>query len=290
MAEKTQKKGVVIGLIVLLVFLVGGLYLFKRIQHHRDDRFITLYGNVDIRQVDLGFRVFGKVKELFVDEGDPVEPGQLLALMDAEPYQDQLQQAEGQKLKAQSELENARQLYQRRIGLSATGSISEENFEDIENRRNSALGSLKQAEGAVQSQELNIADTHLYSPTTGTILSRIREPGSVLQPGEAVFVISIASPVWVRAYVSEPDLGIVVPGMRAKIMTDTPSLPVYEGHVGFISPTAEFTPKNVQTADLRTDLVYRIRVIVDNPDDNLRQGMPVTVKLEKPQPKENHGD
>jgi HlyD family secretion protein len=85
--------------------------------------------------------------------------------------------------------------------------------------------------------------------------------------------------VWVRTYVDEPDLGQVYPGQKATVRTDSGG--VYKGQVGFISPQAEFTPKTVETTELRTDLVYRLRVIVADPDEGLRQGMPVTVILEK---------
>ena len=100
-----------------------------------------------------------------------------------------------------------------------------------------------------------------------------------------MFALTLSSPVWVRTYANEPDLGFIRPGMVAAVTTDsTPDRP-YQGHVGFISPTAEFTPKTVETRELRTDLVYRLRVIVDNPDGGLRQGMPVTVRLALPGPR-----
>jgi HlyD family secretion protein len=111
------------------------------------------------------------------------------------------------------------------------------------------------------------------------ILTRIREPGSVINAGEPVYTLSIDSPVWVRTYVSEPNLGKIYPGMQAEVYTDTKTNPTYYGHIGFISPVAEFTPKTVETTELRSDLVYRLRVIVDNPDRGLRQGMPVTIRL-----------
>jgi HlyD family secretion protein len=84
----------------------------------------------------------------------------------------------------------------------------------------------------------------------------------------------------VRTYVNELDLGRVRPDMPARVRTDSARGKAYRGHVGFISPTAEFTPKNVETRELRTDLVYRLRIVVDNPDGGLRQGMPVTVTFE----------
>ena len=117
-----------------------------------------------------------------------------------------------------------------------------------------------------------------YAPNDGIILT-IREPGSVVREADAVYTLSLISPIWIRAFIAEPDLGIVFPGMEAEIYTDTKKGTPYKGHVGFISPVAEFTPKTVETTQLRTDLVYRLRIIAENPDQGLRQGMPVTVKL-----------
>ena len=94
----------------------------------------------------------------------------------------------------------------------------------------------------------------------------------------AVYTLSLRDPVYVRAYVSEPDLGRIAPGTPVSVRTDS-SRKVYQGHIGFISPRAEFTPKSVETTDLRTDLVYRLRIIVTDADSWLHQGMPVTVTV-----------
>jgi HlyD family secretion protein len=112
------------------------------------------------------------------------------------------------------------------------------------------------------------------------LLTRIAEPGAIVAAGQTVATLSLNDPIWVRAYVPEPDLGKIWPGMPAEILTDSRPDRPYKGHVGFISPEAEFTPKNVETPRLRTDLVFRLRVVADNPDEGLRQGMPVTVTLD----------
>lgn len=122
-----------------------------------------------------------------------------------------------------------------------------------------------------------VADTELHAPSDGVILTRVREPGSIVASGEPILTLALTSPVWVRTYVNEPDLGRIAPGMVAEIHTDSGGR--YRGQIGFISPVAEFTPKSVETEELRTSLVYRLRVIVEVPDDGLRQGMPVTVVL-----------
>jgi HlyD family secretion protein len=136
----------------------------------------------------------------------------------------------------------------------------------------------EQSASVIQSQR-RLADSDLIAPNDGVILTRAREKGAIVQAGDTVFTLTLASPVWVRTYVNERDLGRIQPDMPATVTTDTAPDQHYDGRVGFISPTAEFTPKNVETRELRTDLVYRLRIIVDNPDGGLRQGMPVTVSL-----------
>ena len=100
----------------------------------------------------------------------------------------------------------------------------------------------------------------------------------MLAAGTPVYSLSLRDPVYVRAYVDEPQLGRLAPGARVTITTDS-SNKTYEGQIGFISPRAEFTPRSVETTELRTDLVYRLRIVVANGDEGLRQGMPVTVHV-----------
>lgn len=102
----------------------------------------------------------------------------------------------------------------------------------------------------------------------------------MLNAGNTVFTLSLTRPVWIRAYIDEVNLGRAVPGSNILIYTDgRPDRP-YHGKIGFVSPTAEFTPKTVETEDLRTDLVYRLRIVVNDADDALRQGMPVTLRFQ----------
>ena len=103
--------------------------------------------------------------------------------------------------------------------------------------------------------------------------------GAIVNVGETVFTLTLASPVWVRTYIGETDLARIAPGMDVSVMTDSHSGHVYNGRVGFISPTAEFTPKSVETRELRTSLVYRVRIVIDDADAGLRQGMPGTLTV-----------
>ncbi len=126
----------------------------------------------------------------------------------------------------------------------------------------------------------HLADAELHAPAEGIIRDRILEPGDMATPQTPVLTLAFTDPVWVRAYLPEPMLGRVKPGMRAQILSDSYPGKPYPGWVGFISPTAEFTPKNVETPELRTRLVYQVRVFACNPHGELRLGMPASVVID----------
>lgn len=135
-----------------------------------------------------------------------------------------------------------------------------------------------QAQLALARQAL--ADAELRAPADGVIRDRILEPGDMASPQTPVYTLALGDPLWVRAYVDEPDLGKLRPGMAATIRTDSFPDKTYHGWVGYISPTAEFTPKSVETARVRTALVYQVRVFVCDSHDELRLGMPAVVHID----------
>jgi HlyD family secretion protein len=147
--------------------------------------------------------------------------------------------------------------------------------EDVE----AAAAQLQNARALQNSAMTDLKDATLRAPSDGVILTRAREPGAIVQAGETVFTLTIDRPMRVRAYVAEPDLGRIAPGMKVLLTTDGNNK-TYHGKIGYISPAAEFTPKSVETESLRTDLVYRLRIIVSDPDGGLRQGQPVTVQVD----------
>jgi HlyD family secretion protein len=142
-----------------------------------------------------------------------------------------------------------------------------------------------EAQVALLRQQL--ADAQLIAPVDAVVRTRILEPGDMASPQKPVFSLAITDPKWVRAYVSEPDLGKVHSGMTAAIRVDSFPKRRFQGWVGFVSPVAEFTPKTVQTEELRTSLVYEVRVFVKDPSDELRLGMPATVYLNLDQRSKN---
>jgi HlyD family secretion protein len=273
-----MKKIVLLIFFLILVALAGYFYYEKKLNPPIQNE-LTLFGNVDVRVVDIGFRVKGRLKEMLYEEGDTIAKDTLLASLDIQPYDELLKEAEHQLLARKIEFENSQNILQRRQELYESGGVSKEEYQNALYSMKDNIELIKVAEASLGVAKVNLDDTKVFAPIEGTILTRIKEPGSVVREADPVYTLSITDPVWIRAYVSEESLGLIYPGMKVFIHTDTQSLPVYEGHIGFISPQAEFTPKTVETLELRTDLVYRLRVIVDNPDKFLKQGMPVTVKI-----------
>jgi len=297
---------------------------------------LSLYGNVDIREVDLGFRVGGRIAEMPIEEGAQVKRGETLAVLDKSSIDSSVAQSEAQVAQARAELlklergsraqdvtqaqarlaaaqaaaNDAQRDYDRRKDLVAPGAISRDVWdatlaardrasaqlaearaalslvrqgpraEDIEAGR----AALKAAEAARARIGTDLGDTKLAASVDGTVVTRAREPGAIVQPGETVFTLAIDRPLRVRAYVAEGDLSRVASGMKVTVKADG-NLKSYTGTIGYISPRAEFTPKSVETADLRTDLVYRLRILIDDPDGALRQGQPVTVAIPNPRPR-----
>jgi len=185
---------------------------------------------------------------------------------------------------AQTSLDTARadlDVAQQSLALAVEGPRTE----DIEEAR--ALLKASEAQLALAREVLK--DTELFAPADGVIRNRLLEPGDMVTPQTPVLTLALTNPVWVRTYASEGYLGRLAPGMTAMVSTDSYPGKAYPGWIGFISPTAEFTPKNVETPELRTRLVYQVRVFVCNPQDELRLGMPATVSIPLDQPKPQPG-
>lgn len=375
-------------LIVVLLAAVSAAAGLRWWFMHRDSVLpgLTLYGNVDLRQVELPFNNSERIAAVLVQEGDRIRQGQVLARLDISRLEPQVAQAEAQaaaqrqvverlrhgsrpeeiaqaraqaeaqrqvverlrhgsrpeeiaqaranSASAQAEATNARRQYERLKGLlerPARGAVSQQ---DVENARaaldvaearlmvtqkvlalavagprqeeiaeaearlvatQKALAlvvagprqeEIAEAEARLRAVEAQLAllrqqlaDAQLVAPLDAIVRTRIMEPGEMASPQKPVFSLAITDPKWVRAYVSEPDLGKLQSGMAASVAVDSFATRRFDGWIGFISPVAEFTPKAVQTADLRTSLVYEVRVFVHDPSDDLRLGMPATVYL-----------
>lgn len=335
-----------ISILVVLILVAAGVLLWRRFhQKPAATDTLTIYGNVDIRQVQVAFNDNERIDKLLVDEGSAVHAGQLIGQLVHRRFSDavaqnealvaaqqqivarlhagsrpeeiaqaraEVQAAQANVAAAQANAKNAELLYGRQQTLAKQQYVSLQTRDDAERgylARKAELAASQQvlaarqqalqlatigprkediaaAEAALHANQATLAlaqkqlaDTQLYAPSDGVIQNRILEPGDMATPQTPVYTLALDNPLWVRAYLPETHMGKVSPGMRAWIQTDSFPGQRFAGWVGFISPVSEFTPKNVETTELRSQLVYRVRVYACNPDHRLRLGMPVTVSI-----------
>ena len=341
--------------IIIVIALVGLAGYYACSQGYTKAQELVLSGNVDIRSVNVSFRVSGRLAKLTAEEGNHVKKGELLGELDAQPYEIAVRQAEQNIRTAQAGVEqarcseqsamaalqllesgyreeeiakaaaelaaqevlllNAEKEYNRMKGLIQASAISEQTLdaaereylsrrqlveasravlsqlqagyrkEEIEKARAqlaTASAGVKEAEarlGLAETQleqaQLNLEDTRLVSPDDGILMTRALEPGAMVASGATVFTLSLRKPIRVRAWVDAVYLGKVHLGQKVRVTDDSGQQ--YEGTISFISPQAEFTPKTVETADIRTTLVYRIQVTIPDGAENLNAGAPVFV-------------
>jgi HlyD family secretion protein len=333
MAAGTQRRILLAGFALVAV---GAVALALLLGRRENGNVLTLYGNVDIREVQLAFNDSDRIVRMYVQEGDFVKPGELLAELDARRYAANADQArrnvEAQKQvltrllngSRPEEIEQARSTmealratmrdaditYRRDVELRRSQVIPQQTLDDAKAKLDEARGNYEAArqawilavegpriedienaraalrayEAALAFAERELSDTKLYAHSEGVIEDRILEPGDMAAPNVPAFTMALTNPVWVRVYVPETYMGRIYLGMLASITTDSYPGKRFPGWVGYISPTAEFTPKNVETPELRTRLVYQARIYACNPQNELRLGMPATVTLSLDQP------
>jgi HlyD family secretion protein len=321
-------------LVLLLLALAAGAWWWWSEAHHPVRDQVTLYGNIDLRQVDLPFNGSERVAQVLAQEGDSVKGGQVLARLDTSRLAPQVAKAEAgvaaqqqvvSRLRngnrpeeidearanvavAQAESINARSQYERLRTLSensAGRALSRQDLDSAKAGVDAAEARLTasqkalvlelagprkedvaQAQAQLRAEQADLAllrqqwkDADLLAPLDAVVRSRIIEPGEIASPQKTAFTLAIADPKWVRAYVSETDLGSLHEGLKAIVTADAFAGRNFPGWVGFISPVAEFTPKSVETSELRSSLVYQVRIFVQDPANELRLGMPATVRL-----------
>lgn len=317
---------------LLLVSLVGLGWLYFRSHSPTGGQVLTLYGDVDIWEVQPAFNDSGPVTQMVFAEGARVKKGELIARIDDARYAASLAQARQQAQSLEAALsrllhgsrpeeiaqakavmagllaiyENNQTIYARTAELVPQGVASTEDRDNAQAQLRSSRESYEAARqayvlavkgpraeditaahrayeaaaAAASLAERELIDTKLYAPADGIVENRILEPGDMASPSTPVYTMALTSPLWVRAYVPETQLGRLSLGMSAAITTDSFPGRRYRGWVGYIAPTAEFTPKTVETSELRTRLVYQVRIYACDSHGELRLGMPATVTID----------
>ena len=234
---------------------------------------LVLYGNVDIRQVELAFIGNERIADILVEEGETVQKGQLLATLDMQRFRykvalaearyksqqqivarleagtrpEKIREAKANLAAAQAKAVDARRTFDRVKALTVDGAMTAEDLDDALSAKENAIAQVQATQAALdlavagprkediatakaelraREAELklarrNLADASLYAPSDGVIQDRLLEIGDMASPQKAVFTIALKTPLWIRVYVDEPDLGKIAPGMTAMVKTDS---------------------------------------------------------------------
>ena len=230
----------------VLIIVVSGI-IFKV----RSGRGFDYAGTVEATEVDLSSRVASVISSLPVKEGSPVKKDETLAVLACEDV----------KIDA----DNAESEYKRALALKAGGSIGQESFEKAKYRRDNSA--------------LKVQWCSVKSPVSGRLLYSYREQGELVAPGTKLATVADLSEVWAYIYVPHDLLAKLKPGMEVNGFLPEAGEKELPGRISVIYSEAEFTPKNVQTRKERTRLVFAVKISFPNPDETLKPGMTVEVRL-----------
>lgn len=265
-------------------------------------------GTLEATEVDLSPQLTAKVLQVRADEGDTVAAGDTLVVLDTGLLQKKRAQTAAQHDVLAAQTRQAQQMLhqsQRKLDLATTtldrsrtlheqGSVTQQQVDDLNAQRDVAASQVEAARDRVaqlnaQSTELQAAlavidrqieDGVILSPIDGTILLRAAEPGELGRTGGLALRMADLSQLELRVFLEEPELDRVKLGETMPVLVDALGQKELRGTVSWISSQAEFTPKNAQTAKARAQLVYAVKLTVENPDGRLHIGMPASVRLD----------
>jgi len=301
---------------VLLVAVVGA-FLVWHFAQRRNANHLVLSGSIEARDADIGPLVAGRVDSVMVDEGDAVKAGQVIATLQSSLIAPQVSEQEAAAAQAKAALDGAlagpprEEINRARIsheaaetdrrrmeGLLKAGAISQEQYDASAVKEATAKQTLIQLERGTRPEDIAAAraelqrqeqrlqylrrqlnETQIVAPSDGVIQSIDLRPGDLVEAGRPVAKLLEPGEMWVRVYVPEPKLGSVRLGQTAYVTVDTWPDKKFPGRVVEISDRAEYTPRNVQTMEQRSDQVFGVKIAID-PTPDLKPGMAALVTLE----------
>ncbi len=276
-----KKKKILIPVFVLLLLIIFGVYYYFYYAHSHSTGLIKVSGNIEATDIRLSFQVFGKLKQIFTDEGMFVKKNQLVAVLDKDELTKNKEHAQAILEDANSNYNWLKEEYERAENLYKGGATSSQQRDSAKAKYDASYAQLKAAKSSLELAAIQLAYADLNSPVNGFVLVKSAEPGEILQPGSVVFTVADLNDIWLTSYINETDLGKVKLNQPADVITDTYPDKIYKGRISFISEQAEFTPKQIQTTEERVKLVYRIKITVQNPNLELKPGMPADAYIKE---------
>ncbi|MHB8422543.1 MAG: efflux RND transporter periplasmic adaptor subunit [Leptospirales bacterium] len=274
-----QPKPLLVAFLIVVLAGTGAGFWFSRHRSESPKNTLVLYGNIDLREVHLAFHDTGRILKLLKVEGSPVKTGDLMAIMDPVRYQDMVHADQEALNRDRARRTDAERTWKRVRKLTRAEFDTLQKKDDARAALDMARSDVRRDKSRLAFDTRQLDDTKLYAPVDGIVQNRILEPGDMAFPQSPVYTLARTRPLWARVYVEEPELGNIREGMAAFVTSDSTPGERFPGYVGYISPSSEFTPKEVQTLHQRTILVYRTRIYLSCQTDKLRLGMPVTVTI-----------
>lgn len=251
--------------IVILCFTVAVVYFDFFRNEFDDKKKLKGSGTIEVTEINISTKIAGKIISIPKDEGEPIEKGDLAVKIDFD-------EINAQKNSASANLDNASKNFARIKELYKTGSISKRDYDNAEAAFSIAKANLDRVTASME-------NALIFSPISGVILSKNIEPGETAFPGTPIITIADLTKPWIKIYIPEKQVGLVKLGQSANVFVDSfPDKP-FTGRVTAISNKAEFTPKTIQTKDERVKLMFAVKIVIENPEQSLKPGMPADAEI-----------
>jgi len=271
-----KKRLIIVGLVFAIGIAVTAIY---RMKNPRTMDALTLSGNVEVTEVNIGFKIPGRVISLYTGEGRMVNKGEKIAELDSAELESVVTQNRASVLNAEAQYDKAKNDFERFTKLFRDSVISPQQMDTARTAYDVAASQLKMSRAALKTSEVRLWDSVIYATLNGIVLRKNIEAGETVAAGTSIFTVGDLENPWIKVYVKEDKLGLVKLGQTAQVTTDSYPGKNYEGTVTYISSEAEFTPKNVQTKEERVKLVFGVKVSVKNVNNELKPGMPADVRI-----------
>jgi HlyD family secretion protein len=268
-----------LAIIAVIAALTAAAFVFYHYGDSDDRDALVASGNVEVTEVNVGFKSPGRVEALFTDEGRAVKEGEKIASLDNAELESLVNQGRAVVRNAEAQFTKAKNDYERFGKLFLDGVISPQQMEAAKTAYDVATSQIQLSRAALRTADVRLRDSELFAPLSGVVLRKNVEEGETVAAGAPLFTIGDLDNPWIKVYVKEDKLGLVKLGQKVEVNVDTFPGKKYEGTVTFISSEAEFTPKNVQTREERVKLVFGIKVSVKNDKGELKPGMPADVRI-----------
>ncbi len=272
-----MKKRLAISAIVLVLGVA--VMLFYRFSNTPEQDALVLSGTVEVTEVNVGFKVPGRIQTLFTEEGRSVKAGDKIAVLDNAEFESLVNQNRAAVRNAEVQYDKTKKDHERYVMLFGKGVISPQQMDAVKSAHDIAESQLALSRAALRTAEVRFRDAAIFAPLSGVVLRKNAEEGETVAAGVPVVTIGDLDGPWIKVYVKEDQLGLVKLGQKAEVMVDSFPKKRYEGTVTLIASEAEFTPKNVQTREERVKLVFGVKVSVKNENNELKPGMPADVKI-----------